>query len=133
MFNHYRKQWCAAYWQEHGITVIPTVCWSTPESYEWCFEGVPKHSLISISTVGGFGNHQDNKASWMEGYEKCLEVLEPSSILLFGKHFPEIRSCGIMVIADNTNLVRKKTLSEKSVREGTIEMPEYNSNLLEVV
>ena len=133
MFNHYRKQWCAAYWQEHGITVIPTICWALPDSYDWCFEGVPKHSLVSISTVGGFGNHQDNKASWLEGYEKCLEVLDPSEVLLFGKHFPEVRPYGIMTVVDNDNLVRKKTLSAKSVREDTLEVPEFKEDLLEDV
>lgn len=33
LFNQYRRQWCAAYWQEHGITVIPTICWSTEDSF----------------------------------------------------------------------------------------------------
>lgn len=28
IYNHYRKHWLAAYWQEHGIRVIPTICWS---------------------------------------------------------------------------------------------------------
>lgn len=27
LFNHYRKHWLAKYWQERGITVIPTICW----------------------------------------------------------------------------------------------------------
>ena len=44
MFNHYRKQWCGAYWQEYGIKVIPTVGWSDEASFEWCFDGLPKHS-----------------------------------------------------------------------------------------
>ena len=132
MFNHYRKQWCAAYWQEHGITVIPTICWSTPESYEWCFEGVPKHSLISISTVGGFGNHQDNKSGWLDGYYKCLEVLQPSEILLFGKQYPEVQFDGPIIVAGNSNLARKATLSAKPARKDTLEVPEYKENLLEV-
>lgn len=130
MFNHYRKMWCAAYWQEHGIKVIPSICWSDEESFDWCFDGVPKHSLISISTVGGFGNHEDNKAAWLKGYEKCLEILDPSEILLFGKDFPEIRRYGTMVVVGNSNLVRKKTLSAKPE---TLEVPEYKDDLLEVI
>ena len=134
IFNHYRKQWCAAYWQEHGITVIPTICWSDEASFEWCFDGVPKHSLVCISTVGGFGNHAEcDKVAWLKGYEKCLEVLDPSTILLFGKYFPEIRPHGKMVVVGNNNLVRKKTLSAKPVREGTLEVPEYKEDLLEEV
>lgn len=109
IFNHYRKQWCAAYWQERGINVIPTICWSTPDSFEWCFDGIPKHSLISISTVGGFGNHEDNKGAWLEGYEKCLEILDPSEILLFGKRYPEVRFDGPVYCSDNANISKRRT------------------------
>lgn len=114
IFNHYRKMWCSAYWQENGVTVIPTICWSDESSFDWCFEGIPKHSLICISSVGGFGNHSEhNKELWLAGYERCLEVLEPSEILLFGKHFPETRSCGKMIVVDNEQLKRKKELSSE--------------------
>lgn len=123
IFNHYRKMWCAAYWQEHGIRVIPTICWSDEESFDWCFEGIPKHSLVCISTIGGFGNHEDNKGAWLAGYEKCLEVLDPSRVILFGKHFPEIRPHGTMIVVSNDQLKRKATLSSKPVREGDLAIP----------
>lgn len=124
IFNHYRKMWCAAYWQENGITVIPTICWSTEDSFSWCFDGIPKHSLICVSTVGGFGNHEDNKGAWLEGYGKCLEVLDPSEVLLFGTCPPEVKFDGPMVVVGNNNLVRKKKLSAKSTGENTTEIPE---------
>lgn len=54
----------------------------------------------------------------MPGTRKCLEVLEPSGILLFGKDYPEIRPYGTMVVVENSNLVRKKTLSTKGEDEG---------------
>lgn len=131
IFNHYRKMWCAAYWQEHGMKVIPTICWSTPDSFEWCFDGIPKYSLVCICTVGGFGSHEDNKGAWIEGYEKCLEVLDPSEILLFGKDFPEIRRHGKMTVVSNSNLVRKKKLSSNPAREKTLGIPVVNEELLE--
>ena len=131
IFNHYRKQWCAAYWQEHGITVIPTICWSTPDSFEWCFDGIPKHSLVCVSTVGGFGNHENNKGAWLEGYEKCLEVLEPTEVMLFGNYYPEIRSCGKMIVVKNANLERKKKLSSRSLSEDDLKILVYNKELLE--
>lgn len=33
-WNHYRRQWLGRYWQRHGLRVIPTVNWSTPESFD---------------------------------------------------------------------------------------------------
>jgi hypothetical protein len=38
-WNVYRSRWCGRYWQELGFQVIPTVSWSTPESFDFCFEG----------------------------------------------------------------------------------------------
>lgn len=116
IFNQYRRQWCGAYWQENGINVIPTVCWSTPDSFGWCFDGIPENSLVCISTVGGFSSRQ-SKEAWLKGYHKALEVLHPSKILLFGKCFPEIEFDGPMVVADNSNLVKKNTLSKKPVKK----------------
>lgn len=112
LFNHYRKQWCAAYWQEHEIAVIPTISWSDEDSFAWCFDGIPTDSLVCVSTVGGFYS-KASKEAWLKGYHKCLEVLHPSEILLFGKQFPEIEFDGPLAVVDNSNLTRKSTLSKK--------------------
>lgn len=118
LFNQYRRQWCGAYWQENGINVIPTICWSTPDSFDWCFDGIPEDSLVCISTVGGFSSRQ-SKEAWLKGYHKALEVLHPSKILLFGKHFPEIEFDGPMVVVGNSNIEnrfiksREKTHADK--------------------
>ena len=103
LFNQYRRQWCAAYWQENGVTVIPTVCWSTEESFGWCFDGIPKQSLVCVSTVGGFRS-KASKEAWLKGYRECLKVLCPSEILLFGKQFPEVEFSGPMVTVNNSNI-----------------------------
>lgn len=34
IYNHYRKHWIGAYLQEYGCKVIPTISWSTPDSYD---------------------------------------------------------------------------------------------------
>lgn len=112
LFNQYRRQWCGAYWQEHGIIVIPTICWSTEESFEWCFDGIPEESLICVSTVGGF-HSKASKEAWFKGYHKCLDALRPSEILLFGKRFPGIEFDGPMTVVGNSNLVNKHVESRK--------------------
>lgn len=35
IYNTFRNRWCGAYWQSNGITVIPTVNWSTEKSFEF--------------------------------------------------------------------------------------------------
>ena len=52
IYNHYRKHWLGAYWQAHGIKVIPTISWSTPDSFAWCFDGEPVGGAVAVSSVG---------------------------------------------------------------------------------
>ena len=82
IFNHYRKHWLARYWQEHGITVIPTVRWGDESSFEWCFDGEPRNSIIATSEVGCVQNKED-LAGFRRGYNKMLEILNPTKILLY--------------------------------------------------
>lgn len=32
LYNVFRNRWCGAYCQSQGLTVIPTISWSTPEN-----------------------------------------------------------------------------------------------------
>lgn len=124
IFNHYRKQWCARYWQDNGVNVIPCICWSDESSFEWCFDGVPKHAPVCISTIGGFGNHGCDKGTWLRGYNKCLEVLEPSQIILFGKEYEETKCEVPTTIIQNAQLKRKATLSAKPIVENSVQIIE---------
>lgn len=83
MWNVYRNRWCGRYWQEQGIKVIPSIQWGSDENFEWCLDGLPKHSTIAISTTGDgrWGHHK----SLDKFYDKTLEILEPDTVLLYGK------------------------------------------------
>lgn len=87
IYNHYRKHWLGAYWQMHGITVLPTICWSTPDSFDWCFDGEPTDSIVAVSSVGT-QNKPDMMRAFERGYEETLKRLAPSQILWYG-HCPE--------------------------------------------
>ena len=84
IYNHYRKHWCAAYWQAHGIHVIPTLCWCGMDSFDWCLDGTPKHSIVSISSVGTQNNDYE-KECFARQCRKALDILEPTEILWYGK------------------------------------------------
>ena len=111
-YNNYRRQWCGAYWQEHDINVIPTVRWSDEDSYEWCFDGIPKRSLVCISTVGGF-KEKLVAEKWMRGYHRALELLEPSHILFYGKIYPQIDIPCSYTNAPNLNTLNRLEASKK--------------------
>ena len=86
IWNHYRKHWLAAYWQERGITVIPSICWSDESSFEWCFDGEPKNSIVAVSDVGCRKSEVARNA-FKNGYNEMLKRLNPSKILLYTKSF----------------------------------------------
>ena len=87
MFNVYRNRWCGRYWQEHGITVIPTIQWGSDWDLEYCLDGIPKHSTIAISTTGDgrWGGYK----SIATFYDKTINKLEPETVLLYGKDLSE--------------------------------------------
>lgn len=84
IYNHYRKHWVGAYMQESGIKCIPTISWSTPDSFEWCFDGELTHSCVAISSVGA-ANSKDKKELFLAGYNEMLKRLEPTQIIFYGK------------------------------------------------
>lgn len=83
IYNHYRKHWLGAYWQFMGINVIPTICWSDEESFEYCMIGEPKKSIISISSVGTQVKKQE-KNNFEKFVKKTIEILEPKKIIWNG-------------------------------------------------
>ena len=84
IYNHYRKHWCGHYWQRHGIRVIPTITWSSPETLEWAFDGEPVGGVVALSSVGMFDTAEHR--SWlMDGCEEMFRRLEPAKVLWKGK------------------------------------------------
>lgn len=84
----YRRQWCAAYWHDkYGIDIIPNVRWGEKDTFSFCFDGLPRHSVVAYSTVG-IANDGDwngkNNTLLLDGWKKMLEVLEPRKIILYG-------------------------------------------------
>ena len=83
----YRRQWCGAYWQSLGLDVIPDVVWGTKQSYEFCFDGIPKHSTVAVSTVGVKRDKEWNNETdslFRDGYNEMIKRLEPTTILFYG-------------------------------------------------
>lgn len=90
IYNHYRKHWLAAYWQHHGITVIPTICWSDERSFNWCFDGEPVGGTVAVSSVGT-QNDKQVKEAFMLGYNAMLDRLRPETIIFYGNVPDECR------------------------------------------
>jgi hypothetical protein len=83
LFNTYRNRWCGAFWIAQDFTVIPSVSWSAPDSFDFCFAGLPEHSLLAVSTVGIF---RDADRQWfVVGFREMVERLSPTTVLCYGQ------------------------------------------------
>ena len=82
-WNHYRRQWLGRYWQEHGIPVIPTVNWPTPDSFDWCFTGIPPGQIVALAVPDL--RRPTVKAAFTVGFHAMQAALQPTRILVYGK------------------------------------------------
>lgn len=83
IWNIYRSRQIGQFYQANGIKVIPTLSWAEKETFDFAFKGIPKGSIVSISTIGV---KRDEKALqiWKDGMDAMIKEIEPSTILVYG-------------------------------------------------
>lgn len=84
IYNHYRKHWLGAYWQQNGITVIPTIGWVDRASFDWCFDGEPVGADVAVSSVGTQASPKSRQL-FMDGYNEMLQRLHPERVFFYGR------------------------------------------------
>ena len=82
-WNEYRRRALSRYWQGAGISVIPTLSWSTPDTYGFCFSGIPRHSTVAVSTVGVMRDESALEV-WRDGMSRALDTIEPDRVVAYG-------------------------------------------------
>ena len=83
IWNIYRSRFIGAYYQSKGLRVIPTISWAEKETFDFCFKGIPKGSIVSISTIG-VKQDKDALQIWKDGVTEMIKQIQPSCILVYG-------------------------------------------------
>lgn len=83
IWNIYRSRLIGQYYQKRGINVIPTISWAEKETFSFCFLGIPKGSIVSISTIGVKRDENALKI-WRDGVDEMIKQIEPKAILVYG-------------------------------------------------
>nr|DAI40955.1 MAG TPA: ParB protein [Caudoviricetes sp.] len=83
VWNVYRSRLIGQIMQDHGLTVIPTVSWAGKDSFNFCFDGLPSNSTLSISTIG-VKRDSDAMAIWEAGVREMLNRLTPTRLIVYG-------------------------------------------------
>lgn len=83
IWNTYRSRLIGQIMQDYGIKVIPTISWCEEETFEFCFDGLPKNATLSISTIG-IKNSKESMKMWKKGVDEMIQRLNPKKLLVYG-------------------------------------------------
>lgn len=83
IWNTYRSRLIGQMAQRMGLTVIPTVSWCEEETFDFCFDGLPKKATLSISTIG-VKKEDYSFGLWKEGVDEMIKRLKPKTLLIYG-------------------------------------------------
>jgi hypothetical protein len=89
VWQTYRTRWLCRWYQEQGVTMIPTVSWGNKDSFDFVFRGIPKGSVIALSSIGRKGANEGSNGGWDEGYIAAIEAIDPELVFIVGSHIGE--------------------------------------------
>jgi hypothetical protein len=88
--------------QKFGISVIPNVRYGDEHSYSFCFEGIPKNSVLSIGTHGCIKTEDDINYH-IKGIHETIKILKPEFFIFYGVVHEEIK-----ILLDSEKVYYKK-------------------------
>ena len=113
-YNFYRMRAYDCFMELEDIPYIHNVRWGTKETWKYCFDGIPKGSVVSIGTIASGLRKCENRKLFENGFRKMLEVIEPKAIIIYGSSnysiINEAKTKGIKVVSfeSKTSLAFKK-------------------------
>ena len=103
LYATYRMRLYGYWLGKEGIQVINNVRWGTEETYDYCFEGIPHNSIVSIGTVGGGPRKLIDRNRFEQGLFQMIKTIQPHTILVYGSSksscFDTLSSNGIKIIS----------------------------------
>lgn len=77
------------YERKRGIPVISNIRWGDRSTWDFCFLGVPKCSIVAISTHGAIAKDKKTddllRKCFKEGLLEMLKRLEPTDVIVYGR------------------------------------------------
>lgn len=83
VWNVYRQRLIGQIFQDSGLTVIPTLSWAEPETYNFCFDGIEQGGTVAVSTVGVMKS-ESARAIWIDGMSEAMKRLKPKNVICYG-------------------------------------------------
>ena len=81
-WNTYRMR-AFGYWLgQNKIPIINNVRWGDTETWNYCFDGLPKNSVLCIGTVASGLKLPDNRSIFNQGILELIRRLAPKALLI---------------------------------------------------
>jgi hypothetical protein len=81
LYQVYRSRWFGCFMQEMGIDVIPTAQWAGPETFEFCFAGIPHGGCVAVSA---YGIKPHEVEAFDLGLRTMIDQCVPSHLIVYG-------------------------------------------------
>ena len=89
IWNTYRNR-AFGYWlKKNGVPIIPNFSWGDERTYEFCFDGIEKHSIVAVGTHGTAKRKLD-RYYLEQAVDKLLERIEPRHIVIYGAVYDKL-------------------------------------------
>lgn len=82
--NTYMNRAVGFYLQKHGVPIIPNIRWSDESSFAYCFLGVPRYSMVCVSTHGCI-ELPEQRRMFKIGMRAMMDELRPPVVLVHGR------------------------------------------------
>lgn len=83
LWNLMRNRYLACAMQQRGIPVIPSACWGSYDSLEYCFDGLPEGGVIAINH-SVVGHSETQRQLYRAGVERLVATKRPDLLLVYG-------------------------------------------------
>lgn len=78
--NIFMSRWLGCLWQSYRCIVLPVISWWGEDTYDICFSGIEKNSIVIISTLGC----RENQEVFFNGFEEMKNRISPPLIIVYG-------------------------------------------------
>ena len=106
IYNIYRSRLLGQFWQRNGIKVIPTVSWAEEDSFEYCFDGLPREATLAVSTVG-IGRNAEAKKLYQDGLDEMIKRLHPQHLIVYGPSIGATYPSSLDIISHENSMTER--------------------------
>ena len=89
IWNTYRNRAIGYWMKKNGVPIIPNFSWGDERTYEFCFDGIEKHSIVAVGTHGTAKRKLD-RYYLEQALDKLLERIEPRHIVIYGTVYDKL-------------------------------------------